>query len=630
MKKIIMYVMTLLIAVVIGGCTKEGPAGKDGIDGKDGSTIITGRGVPDASLGNVGDYYFDRTTSNLYGAKTTNGWGMPVNLKGLQGDKGDKGDKGATGSTGANGVDGNRILYGTTAPAAHLGNIGDWYIDTQNAKLYGAKTEQGWGSGISLSGGNSEGISASDYKLSADGKTLVLWMNISTRNIDMNADPNLSQVTTIGQEAFVDCNNLNSIIISNSVKVIKPKAFANLRRLSSVDLGNGVQNISSRNKEHNYYQYDTITSGVFYNCTSLKSITIPKQLKDISGAFRNCADLTSVILEEGVTDIEGAFTGCSKLSSIIIPNSIINIEGAFAGCKGLKTAIIGNGVEYWEKAFQDCKNLKELTLSDGITNIGNDEGYDGIFGGCESLSTINIPNSVTRIGYRTFANSGLVSIVLPNSVTELGQGAFANCEKLTSVTLPNGIKNIGQNDSRGSYYHSRTSGTFANCKSLSTINIPNSVTHIADRTFAGSGLVSIVLPNSVIELGRGVFADCEKLASVTLSNQMTIIKGAEGYESQNATFYNCKALTTLTIPANITTIEKGAFWENGLTSVTLEATTPPQLIDYIGLFVGQYNYSNSVAKIKTIYVPASSLSAYQNAEGWKDLATNEVNLLPKP
>lgn len=529
--------MALILAVAVSSCTKEGPAGKDGIDGKDGrdgingkdgSAIITGSGVPDASLGNVGDYYFDRTSSNLYGAKTTNGWGMPVNLKGLQGDKGDKGDKGATGSTGANGVDGNRILYGTTAPAAHLGNIGDWYIDTQNAKLYGAKTEQGWGSGISLSGGNSEGISASDYKLSADGKTLVLWMNISTRNIDMNADPNLSQVTTIGREAFVDCNNLNSIIISNSVKVIKPKAFANLRRLSSVDLGSGVRDISSLT--------DTIESGVFHNCISLKTITIPKQLKNISGAFAYCTDLTSVIFEEGVTNIERAFVGCSKLSSITIPNSVTSIDNAFADCK-----------------------------------------------------------------------------------------------KLTAVTLPNGIRNIGQK-----VPHRYDLGTFKNCKSLSTINIPNSVTYIADRTFDGSGLVSIVLPNSVTELGKGAFANCEKLTSVTLSNQMTIIKGVvEGYYNQNATFYNCKVLTALTIPANITTIEKGAFFESGLTSVTLEATTPPQIENYIGLFVDQYDENNynstpKLTKVKTIYVPASSLSAYQNAEGWKDLATNGINLLPKP
>lgn len=537
--------MALILAVAVSSCTKEGPAGKDGIDGKDGrdgingkdgSAIITGSGVPDASLGNVGDYYFDRTTSNLYGAKTTNGWGMPVNLKGLRGDKGDKGDTGATGSTGANGIDGNRILYGTTAPAAHLGNIGDWYIDTQNAKLYGAKTAQGWGSGISLSGGNSEGISASDYKLSADGKTLVLWMNLNTRNIDMNADPNLSQVTTIQQGAFENCNALNSIIISNSVKKIEKRTFEGLVRLKSIILGQGVEDISSDyawGGGNNYYQ----GGGVFSICKSLKTITIPSNVKYMQRAFTSCLELESVIIENGVINIDEAFIQCKSLTSVVIPNSVTSLKGA-----------------------------------------------------------------------------------------------FADCERLTSVTLPSTITEIGKTEP---YYSIFSQGTFENCKSLSTINIPNSVTHIRYRTFAGSGLVSIVLPNSVTELGKGTFANCEKLTSVTLSNQMTIIKGAESNYNENATFYNCKALTALTIPANITTIEKGAFLESGLTSVTLEATTPPQIENYIGLFVDQYDENNynstpKLTKVKTIYVPASSLSAYQNAEGWKDLATNGINLLPKP
>ncbi|MFJ1322064.1 leucine-rich repeat protein [Capnocytophaga canis] len=547
MKKIIMYVMTLLIAVVIGGCTKEGPAGKDGIDGKDGrdgkdgkngSIIITGNGVPNVELGNVGDYYFDRTTSDLYGAKTAQSWGTPTNLKGLQGEKGDKGDTGATGSTGANGTDGNKFLSGITAPTADLGKVGDWYIDTQNRKLYGAKTEQGWGSGISLSGGNSEGISASDYKLSADGKTLVLWMNLNTRNIDMNADPNLSQVTTIQQGAFENCNALNSIIISNSVKKIEKQTFEELIRLKSVVLGKGVEDISSDyawRGGSNYYQ----GGGVFSICKSLKTITIPSNVKYMQRAFTSCLELESVIIENGVINIDEAFIQCKSLTSVVIPNSVTSLKGA-----------------------------------------------------------------------------------------------FADCERLTSVTLPSTITEIGKVVKP--YSSSFSQGTFENCKSLSTINIPNSVTHIGYSTFASSGLVSVVLPNSVTELERATFANCEKLTSVTLSNQMTIIKGVvEGYYNQNATFYNCKALTALTIPANITTIEKGAFFESGLTSVTLEATTPPQLIDYIGLFVDQYDENNynstpKLTKVKTIYVPASSLSAYQNAEGWKDLATNGISLLPKP
>ena len=60
-----------------------------------------------------------------------------------------------TGPTGPGGVDGGRIFYGTGAPASNLGRSGDSYVDvTSNAgKLYGPKTSGGWGSGISLQGG---------------------------------------------------------------------------------------------------------------------------------------------------------------------------------------------------------------------------------------------------------------------------------------------------------------------------------------------------------------------------------------------------------------------------------------------------------------------------------------------
>lgn len=60
-----------------------------------------------------------------------------------------------TGPTGPGGVDGGRIFYGTGAPASNLGRSGDSYIDTTSnaGKLYGPKTSGGWGSGISLQGG---------------------------------------------------------------------------------------------------------------------------------------------------------------------------------------------------------------------------------------------------------------------------------------------------------------------------------------------------------------------------------------------------------------------------------------------------------------------------------------------
>ncbi|NGP88234.1 collagen-like protein [Fodinibius halophilus] len=57
----------------------QGPAGQDG---KDGSQIYSGSSAPQSSLGKEGDYYLNKSTFDLYGPKTANSWGTPINLKG--------------------------------------------------------------------------------------------------------------------------------------------------------------------------------------------------------------------------------------------------------------------------------------------------------------------------------------------------------------------------------------------------------------------------------------------------------------------------------------------------------------------------------------------------------------------
>jgi len=56
-----------------------------GQDGADGSQIYAGTGAPAASEGNIGDYYLDKSSYDLYGPKTSNGWGSSISLKGADG-----------------------------------------------------------------------------------------------------------------------------------------------------------------------------------------------------------------------------------------------------------------------------------------------------------------------------------------------------------------------------------------------------------------------------------------------------------------------------------------------------------------------------------------------------------------
>lgn len=115
-------------------------SGEDGADGKDGSQIYSGDGAPDSSLGAVGDYYLDKTNKDLYGPKTDNGWGQPVNLNGEDGE------------------DGSQIYSGDGPPDQSLGEVGDYYLDRTNYDLYGPKftllntNSAIWGTPINLKG----------------------------------------------------------------------------------------------------------------------------------------------------------------------------------------------------------------------------------------------------------------------------------------------------------------------------------------------------------------------------------------------------------------------------------------------------------------------------------------------
>ena len=90
-------------------------------------------------------------------------------------------------------------------------------------------------------------------------------------------------------------------------------------------------------------------------------------------------------------------------------------------------------------AFSGCSGLTSLTLPDGITKIGNHA-----FSCCSGLTSLNLPAGITKISDGAFQYcSGLTSLTLPAGITEISDGTFWGCNGLTSLTLPAGITWIG-------------------------------------------------------------------------------------------------------------------------------------------------------------------------------------------
>lgn len=81
-------------------------------------------------------------------------------------------------------------------------------------------------------------------------------------------------------------------------------------------------------------------------------------------------------------------------------------------------------------------NASKIKISNEYEGLPVKAIYDDAFQGMKNITYIDIPDSVTRIGYGAFRGcSSLISIVIPDSVTALGNEVFSGCSSLTYVTI---------------------------------------------------------------------------------------------------------------------------------------------------------------------------------------------------
>ena len=407
----------------------------------------------------------------------------------------------------------------------------------------------------------------------------------------------------------------------------------------------GAADIGHQNSEWQYVEKSDGTIKVLKYIGSSADVLMPNEIesKNVSeiekGCFEANTSIISIVVSENVVIIGNrAFSNCSSMRRIFLPVSVKSISASdyynspFNGCDG--TLVIYSGIltepsdwdwhwkQYsssssvlttvwgvpgigqndsnWEYVEKNDKTILlvrymgesiVVTIPSNISGKMINEVYESCFVAKSDITSIDIPNSLTKFGANAFAtynsltkvnisnlsswfnitfvnaNSNplyranhlfingteLTNLAIPSSINMIKNYALYGASGITSITIPSSVTTIG-------YY------AFGSCRGITSITIPDSVTNIENSAFDGcTALVSVILSNNLSALNSGVFSGCSGLKSITIPSSVKIIKGSA--------FYGCKSLTSISIPNSVTSIKGWAFTNcTSLTSIYIPSS----------------------------------------------------------
>ena len=373
---------------------------------------------------------------------------------------------------------------------------------------------------------------------------------------------------------------LKSVKLGDSVKRIGAGAFADCISLTSIGFPKEMVSTSP------VYGDGLIASNAFKGCTSLATVTLPEKLDTVgAGIFAGCASLTAIEIPSGWgttkllndkgeeyknvnenTAIAGPFSGCESLATVTFAARTQQIAfGMLAQCNSIKSINIPDTVtDIGVKAFYKCENLESINFG-SESNLVNIEEFS--FQLCTSLKAANLPKYTKTIGKQTFLDcSSMTETTIPFSIGEVGEKAYFRCISLSSLTFGDGDRNnipekggkIGAYAFGGEGYNPNTGEYKSQLSELKTLTVPNSITQIGNNAFDGcNGLTVLVFEDKFdkfdvdITIGEKAFFNCTSLANVEFSDKVTLI-GTSAFE-------NCSSITSLRMPNSVTEVGKAAF-----------------------------------------------------------------------
>ena len=396
-------------------------------------------------------------------------------------------------------------------------------------------------------------------------------------------------VTYIGSSAFEGCSGLTCIDISNSVTTIDDRAFYGCSNLATLSIGKSVNSIGQfafflAGDNYDYVPIIDDNTGadidfsndfpVFKDENGFSRTIVDYahndfhcKLKELTWNAQHCESygrlLTSTIEKINIGDeveiLPDCFAQDSKISEITIPNSVKIIgDCAFIGCNNLTRIEIPESVSEIGKyaLFTDSPYI--FWLYDEETDDYVETRYYLTEGGC------NMREFTWNAIHCESVGGELVSLIEKINIgegVEILPPSFASRTKITEIGIPNSVTTIGNY-------------AFYCCSGLTSIDMGDSVTSIGDEAFLNcSGLSRLTIGKSVTHIGNQAFKNClaikdlnwrakecwsqgnmpkSNIEKVTIGNEVEFLP--EGFVSGSQ-------ITEVTIPENVSYISNYAFYD---------------------------------------------------------------------
>ncbi len=434
------------------------------------------------------------------------------------------------------------------------------------------------------------------------------------------------EMESLGQSVFKGCTSLLQTRLPSNIRNISKQLFYNCESLNEVEI--------PYDEEKQYLYWVEIEESAFEGCSSLERITLPRIVSWVNFyAFKSCTNLKEVIIDNpNITILAEAFAYCSSLNSIYFPN-VIQLQ-SFYGCNSLtEIELLDNVTSLRDQCFANCENLHKITIGknvsyiakSGVRTLGVGNVYYtslGAFNECSNIDTVVYNAKLLREPNFApmFPHSKLKSIVFGDEVTQIPWGICSGQTELTEINLPQSVKTVDEY-------------SFDGCTGLTNVTLPAGLVKIKDYAFKGcSGLTRIEIPtwanicegafsgcsnlNEVIfndekisYLKKGAFTDCTSLTSVILPNSIE--------ELGDSVFSGCENLNIVSIPLMIGGKEfpRHCFTGCPLEKIYCYAPTPPS----VSSSYSDTDYFDSGTFSEAIlYVPKGCKDLYAGALMWKN------------